>query len=210
MIPNKEKYIKRFLKYIEHRDQCWIWKRSLNSDGYGNIWVEDSCWKAHRLSYALFKGDIPKGMCVCHRCDNPSCVNPEHLWLGTHRENMDDMVRKGRTLYAEQRKNNKIASHMRPEIVQKYISGMRQVDIAKEYNCHASAIYNAIHKIIPVRELGFRGENHPGAKLKEEDIRQIRKYRDEGMMYLEIAQKYGVTRELTQKIATRQLWKHVK
>ena len=67
-----------------------------DSDGYGDITVDGKGWAAHRFTWAQLFGDIPVGMCVLHSCDNPSCVNPEHLWLGTLQDNVKDMDRKGR------------------------------------------------------------------------------------------------------------------
>lgn len=80
---------------------CWLWTRFTDKDGYGfintcTIKYKSNSTRAHRLSYSLFKGAIPKGMCVLHKCDQPSCVNPEHLFLGTHRDNQWDKVHKGR------------------------------------------------------------------------------------------------------------------
>ena len=82
-------------------DGCWNWNKSLTIKGYGKfggIRVNGkSNWKiAHRVSYELFYGEIPKGLFVCHTCDNPKCVNPDHLWLGTNNDNVQDMIRKGR------------------------------------------------------------------------------------------------------------------
>lgn len=80
-------------------DGCWIWKASLSGqNGYGffRIGKKEGCTTAHRFSYTLDKGIIPEGMLVCHSCDKPTCVNPNHLFLGTHRDNAIDRQNKGR------------------------------------------------------------------------------------------------------------------
>lgn len=78
------------------KNGCWLWTKTRNSNGYGQVKIDKKHWFVHRASYTIFKGDIPCGLCVCHSCDNPSCVNPDHLWLGTRKQNSEDMVRKGR------------------------------------------------------------------------------------------------------------------
>jgi len=81
---------------------CHLWT-SVSIGGYGVIRQKGKWAKAHRLSYELYKGKIPKGKCVCHTCDNPLCVNPDHLFLGTHKDNMQDKVRKGRAFTGNQK-----------------------------------------------------------------------------------------------------------
>jgi len=104
-------------KAVVSETGCWNWPGFLKplrgakdqSTGYGSINYHSDSWRAHRLSYALFKEPIPEGKIVRHRCDNPQCVNPDHLELGTHQQNMDDMNSKGRNGYS--RKTHCPAGH---------------------------------------------------------------------------------------------------
>lgn len=92
-------FIIRFIEKIRINDitDCWEWIGGKNDDGYGNFYVKGKgILKAHKISYIIHIGDIPEGMCVCHHCDNPSCVNPYHLFLGTRKDNMQDMSEKKR------------------------------------------------------------------------------------------------------------------
>ena len=87
---------------------CWEWTGAKYPDGYGQIMTTPKKYEgSHRDSYKLFKGEIPAGMCVCHSCDNPGCVNPDHLFLGTHRQNMEDKAAKGRSHKPKGQKNGR-------------------------------------------------------------------------------------------------------
>lgn len=76
---------------------CWIWTAGRNTNGYGQFYDGHRRWIASRFAWGIYHGDIPKGLLVCHRCDNPLCVNPAHLFLGTAKDNADDCVKKGRS-----------------------------------------------------------------------------------------------------------------
>jgi hypothetical protein len=94
--PPKPTLQERFMSKIQQVGDCWMWQGVSTLGGYGVLTVARKRTYAHRLSYSLFVGEIPDGMCVCHKCDTPSCVNPAHLWLGTHSDNTRDAVAKGR------------------------------------------------------------------------------------------------------------------
>lgn len=94
----KEKDINRFWSKVEKSEEsdCWTWSGAKIYSGYGRIYVSGKVYSAHRVSFKIKNGYLDDTLFVCHRCDNPSCVNPNHLFLGTAKDNMKDQREKGR------------------------------------------------------------------------------------------------------------------
>lgn len=102
-----EKEARRFWAKVAVGGECWEWTASRDKDGYGYFSLHGKHDRAHKVSYREHVGPIPPGMCVLHTCDNPPCVNPAHLRLGTNKENSVDMQQKGRSARGVRNANSK-------------------------------------------------------------------------------------------------------
>lgn len=126
------KFDESYLK--DTQTSCWVWKKSKTKLGYGKASYNGKQITAHRLSFILNKGEIPLGLFVLHKCDNPSCVNPDHLFLGTQSDNIKDMHNKKRGC---KQPNIKITDEMLYKIKN---SSLSQRELALLYNVHQSTI----------------------------------------------------------------------
>jgi hypothetical protein len=135
-----------FWSRVEKTDGCWLWRGAHDEKGYGRLIMLGDHIGAHRASWVITNGAIPDGLYVCHKCDNPPCVNPAHLFLGTHDENMADAIQKGRlrksahpdrlwlTRFGENHPRAKLTERDVLKIRELYAAGgVRMADIAEQF-----------------------------------------------------------------------------
>lgn len=144
MIHLTSKDIIRFeCKYMKGTpNECWEWVASKHPFGYGYFQMRGSTKLAHIVSYNLYIGEIPEGLCVLHSCDNPSCVNPNHFFLGTRTDNAIDKVKKGRQKGPIGNRNAaKINFEIADQIREEYKTGLiTQKELGKKYHLHDGTI----------------------------------------------------------------------
>ena len=142
----------RFCKKMNKSGDCWEWTASKDRQGYGYFGFRGKTWKSHRVSWVIHNGEIPSGLLVCHKCDHPSCVNPAHLFLGTHTDNMRDAIKKGRNallgLKGEASPNSKLTKIQVLEIreIYRYRGNNNQRFLAKKYGVSRHTIEKAVNR----------------------------------------------------------------
>jgi hypothetical protein len=132
----------RFMSYVEKTDSCWIWKGTIKRGGYGKLcFKENKSAIASRVAYELFNGPIQDGMYICHLCDVPSCVNPDHLWVGSHMENTLDMIEK-------ERQHSKLLSMDIIELRRLWQQGASNASLCERFNITSGTVSSIIHRRI--------------------------------------------------------------
>jgi len=137
-------FMERFWSKVDKSSEgCWTWMGAHKPSGYGNVTYCYKVYSAHRMAYELTFGSIPHGQFVLHHCDNPRCVNPSHLFLGTTVDNARDMLAKGRE------GNSKLDFAKATEIRRLYsLGGIFQKELADLFGVHYSTISNIVkHKV---------------------------------------------------------------
>lgn len=179
---------------------CWEWGGYRNPQGYGVLRLMGRPFRAHRLSWELNRGEIPPRLLVCHKCDNPPCVNPDHLFLGTHRVNSADSATKGR-------QGKKLSEQNVKEIIDLYNYGLSQKDISKLYGVVPSTInyilngtdWSGIHRDFKTTNLNNFGRPREYEQLNE----KIPEMYKEGFTVREIAHLTGMSKSTAHRMIRR-------
>jgi hypothetical protein len=146
--PKPRSLAARFWPKVDTSGDCWLWTGGKSKAGYGMILAEGvrKMLLASRVAYEFYHGFIPPGTEVCHRCDNPACVRKEHLFLGTHAENMADMAAKRRQKHSHDHYRSKLSAAQVTEIRAAYATGSTTLrELAPRYGVSPSTIADVVH-----------------------------------------------------------------
>lgn len=143
-----DRYKTRFWARVSVTDGCWVWTGRRKREGYGEAYIgQRGRVVAHRFSYALHYGLFDKSLCVCHRCDNTSCVRPDHLFLGTMGDNNRDRVSKNRSANGSQHGKSKLTEAQVLEIRKRYIPGqVLQSELGELFNVNRRTIGKIVNR----------------------------------------------------------------
>lgn len=168
---------------------CWLWT-GRRSNGYGRCSFRGRSMMAHRASWIMARGPIPAGLLVLHDCDVPNCVNPDHLFLGTYKTNMDDMYAKGRGPVGDRN-----GSRTRPD--------RRATGDRNGSRTHPEARPRGDQHWTRQHPERLRGMRNPNTRLTDEDVAMIRRLYDEGYSQTELAQRYKVSQAHISRLVLR-------
>ncbi len=144
-----------FWRHVDKGPDCWEWQGALNEWGYGITRSDNRTQLAHRVAWEAANGTIPDGLLVCHHCDNPKCVNAQHLFLGTDKDNTQDMVRKGRQwMQVANATTRGRARHMAAKLTEANVLEIRELvqwganidALAGRFGVHHQSIRNIVHR----------------------------------------------------------------
>lgn len=199
---------------------CHEWTGSINDRNYGRFNIGRATYLAHRIAYTLHYGQDPADLMVCHRCDNPKCCNPFHLFLGTNTDNHTDCVEKGRHVRGQAVHTSYLSENDVLEIRRLYSSGQYTYqNLADRFQTTHSNIATILDgrswKHLPVFSKppasthAPKGEHAGNSKLTEQKVREIRRLRATGLPLAKIAQKMNVHLGTIFQIVNGKTWKHV-
>lgn len=219
----------RFWSHVDIRtaNECWPWTAGVNDarDGYGRFWIKRIEYRTNRMAYWLHYGVDPGKDDACHKCDNPPCCNPAHLFKGTRAINLADMKAKGRASKGEHRGAAKLTDNKVAEIRrQYYVDGLTQSAIAKQFDVSPSNVEHIVNfkvwkhvhcnhpidQLPPSRFRKARGEKNHMTKLTQPIVLTIRSLYATGLYsHLKIAGRLGISEATVQRVVKRTTWTHV-
>jgi len=204
----KPKTLEDFLTQVEKKETgCWEWMQCRDKKGYGYKGWEGKVWKAHRLVIHLLGVHLTPEIHVLHRCDNPPCCNPDHLFLGTNKDNVIDKVNKGKQSRGESHPGAKLTDAQVEEIRGRYLAGgITQKSLAKEYRISARQISCIVSNNSRI-DADFPKRNF-SRKLTLNLVEEIREeYRKGLCSQSKLASKYKVTQSCIHAIVNNRTWK---
>lgn len=215
----KEFIQNRFWTKVRKRsnDECWEWTGPRSSGGYGLFGIKRININAHRFAYKDTFGEFPAHLCVLHKCDNPPCCNPSHLFLGTNKDNTDDCIRKGRhkkPTLGEDHPMHKLSESDVIKMRRLYSGGMSAGQIAKRFGVSKVTTIAAIsgytwgHIAGSVVPRVAKGENHGCSVLDQETVRIIKDtYKPRVTTMQSLADRHGVSLVTVFDIIHGKTWK---
>lgn len=211
-----------------NKNLCWEWKRK-REGRYATFYLKGREYKAPRVAYSIFYGKDPSDLLICHKCDNPNCINPNHLFLGTEKDNSDDKIAKGREVFVkgESHPMSKLSdedvvrikylcSHGASSTVvgKEYGIGMTQVrrivngDSWKHLHDKASVSTDSIDRYKTKGDWAV-GSRHGHSRMTEGIVLAMRADHKNGLSVGDIAKKYNIHQSGASRIINRDRWKHI-
>jgi hypothetical protein len=196
---------------------CRLWTGCLTArgGGYGRFQHDGKLWGAHRVVVELTAGPVPAGMVVCHRCDVPECCNPEHLYVGTHRDNSRDAMERKRNAHGESSGTSKLTDAAVAEARRRYRAGETGLALAAEYGVTQAAMWFALcgrtWKHVPgaCPEIKYAGERSRTAKLTDALVADARAKKMAGAKLVDLVVEFGVSPMTLWNALVGNTWSHV-